>query len=201
MLTARQYLDVNMPAEAVAALEAEIANADGNKSFLTLLREAYLAELVRLEKAPATDDARIAQVRRHLALLGGAAPTSAPPAPAATPAPATAPEPATTPVIPPPSFDPPVLVPAPTGAETVGEAVALFNKKDYAAAAKLFAASAANLTDMQKAAWAFARVWVANEKLKAAGCDSAAATALSAEVAEALKLAPATTSSRRWVSA
>ena len=128
MLTARQYLDVNMPAEAVAALEAEIANADGNKSFLTLLREAYLAELVRWRR-PGTDDARIAQVRRHLALLGGAAPTSAPPAPAATPVPATAPEPATTPVIPPPSFDPPVLVPTPTGTETVGEAVALVQQE------------------------------------------------------------------------
>ena len=45
MLAARQYLDVNMPADAVAALEAHIANADGNRAFLSLLREAYLAEL------------------------------------------------------------------------------------------------------------------------------------------------------------
>src|SRR5439155_2933279 len=50
MATARQFLDVNMPAEALAALEPEIGNADGNKAFLTLLREAYLAELYRLEK-------------------------------------------------------------------------------------------------------------------------------------------------------
>jgi hypothetical protein len=196
MLAARQYLDVNMPAEAVAALEAQVANADGNKSFLTLLREAYLAELVRLEKSPGADQARIAQVRRHLALLGGPAPAAAAPAPA-TPAPET-PAPAATPVIPPPAFDAPVLVPTPPGAETVAEAVALFNKKDYAAAAKLFAASAANLTPMQKAAWAYCRVWVANDKVSAAGCDSATAAALSADVAEAMKLAPANAELQKW---
>ena len=38
MATARQFLDVNMPAEAVTTLEAEIANADGSKAFLALLR-------------------------------------------------------------------------------------------------------------------------------------------------------------------
>lgn len=184
MLAARQHLDVNMPADAVAALEAEIANADGNKAFLTLLREAYLAELVRLEKAPTADEARVAQIRRHLALLGGASP-----APAA---------PATTPVIPPPSVDSPVLVPAPTGAESVGEAVAAFKKGDYAAAAKLFAASAANLTAMQKAAWAYCRVWVANDKVNAASCDAATAAALAADVADAVKLAPENTELQKW---
>jgi len=186
MLAARQYLDVNMPAEAVAALEAQIAGADGNKSFLTLLREAYLAELAHLEKSPAADGAHIAQLRRHLALLGGPAPMPAatpntPPAPAAAPA-----------VSPPsPSVDPPVLVPAPTGAEPLAEAVALFNKKDYSAAAKLFAAKAADLTDHQKAAWAYCRVWIANEKLNAAACDAGTATTLAADVDDALKLAPA----------
>ena len=100
------------------------------------------------------------------------------------------PAPPATPVIPPPSFDPPVLVPTPSGAESVGEAVALFNKGDYSAAAKLFAASAANLTDQQKAAWAYCRVWIANEKVNSSSCDSATATSLAAEVAEALKLAP-----------
>ena len=195
MLAARQYLDVNMPADAVAALEAEIANADGNKAFLTLLREAYLAELVRLEKAPTADEARVAQIRRHLALLGGAGPGAAPTS--ATPAPAT-PAPATTPIIPPPSVDPPVLVPAPSGAETVGEAVALFNKKDYAAAARLFAASAANLTTMQKAAWAYCRVWIANDKVNAASCDAATAAALVADVVDAMKLAPENAELRKW---
>lgn len=179
MIAARQYLDVNMPADAVAALEAEIASADGNRAFLTLLREAYLAELVRLEKAPTADEARVSQIRRHLALLGGASPA--------------APAPTSTPVLPPPSIDPPVLVPAPTGAETVAEAVSLFKKGDYAAAAKLFGASAATLTEAQKAAWAYSRIWIANEKLKTPGCDDATAAALAADVTDAIKLAPKNT--------
>lgn len=74
MVTARQFLDVNMPAEAITTLEAEVANADGDKAFLSLLREAYLAELQRLEKVPMPDPARVAEVRRSLALLGGMVP-------------------------------------------------------------------------------------------------------------------------------
>src|SRR5438309_5781004 len=69
MAAARQYLDVNMPTEAVAALEAELANADGSKPFLNLLRDAYLAELYRLEKADTPDPAKVERVRRKLGLL------------------------------------------------------------------------------------------------------------------------------------
>ncbi|MBA4063295.1 MAG: hypothetical protein C0501_06205 [Isosphaera sp.] len=77
MATARQYLDAQMPAEAGEALEAVLAAADGNKAFLGMLREAYLAELSRL----GSDDPRAAAVRRKLVLLGGAAPApKAPPA-------------------------------------------------------------------------------------------------------------------------
>ena len=54
-----------------AALEPEVPNADGNKAFLTLLREAYLAELYRLEKEPTPDAERVAKVRRNLSLIGG----------------------------------------------------------------------------------------------------------------------------------
>jgi len=85
MTTARQFLDVNMPNEAVAALEAEVANADGNKAFLALLREAYLSELFRLEKADASDSPRITQVRRNIALLGGGVPKPAAPVEAGGP--------------------------------------------------------------------------------------------------------------------
>ncbi len=74
MEAARKYLDAQMPAEAVAALEKEVANADGGKAFLTLLREAYLSELARLEKVPNPDQERLAQTRRKFALLGGQAP-------------------------------------------------------------------------------------------------------------------------------
>src|SRR5436190_20456919 len=62
MASARQFLDVNMPAEAVAALEPEITNADGNKAFLAVLREAYLAELYRIEKSDTPDPARTAAI-------------------------------------------------------------------------------------------------------------------------------------------
>src|SRR5215218_1891021 len=63
MATARQFLELNMPTDAVAALEAEVASADGGKAFLTLLREAYLAELYRLEKVETPDAAKVEQVR------------------------------------------------------------------------------------------------------------------------------------------
>ena len=183
MLSARQFLDVNKPAEAVAALEAEIANADGNKAFLTLLRESYLAELVRLEKEATPDAPRAAQLRRHLALLGGAAP--------ATPAPASTPGPLPMPTIPPPSFDPPTIAPVATppasGAESVAEATADFKKGNYAVAAKLFAANATNLTADQKAAWAYCRVKIAADEVNSAKGNAALAIA---EVTDALKLAP-----------
>src|SRR6188508_899164 len=74
MADARKHLDAKQPAEAVAALEKEVANADGNKAFLSLLREAYLADLTELEKRPNADPYRLAQTKRKLALLGGAAP-------------------------------------------------------------------------------------------------------------------------------
>jgi hypothetical protein len=167
MLSARQFLDVNMPAEAVAALEAELNSADGNKAFLTLLREAYLAELYRLEKAATPDAARVAQVRRHLALLGGAAPAAAP-------------------ALPPPSPDL-TLEPQP---DFTPEAAAEFKKGNYAEAARLFGASAAKLTPDQKVAWAYCRVKLAADRVNASRCDAETAAALVADVAEALKLAP-----------
>jgi hypothetical protein len=95
-----------------------------------------------------------------------------------------------TPVLPPPSFDPPVIVPTPAGADSVAEAAAAFKKGDFASAARHFAASAANLSIEQQAAWAYCRVWVANDRLAAAGCDGATAAALAEDVADALKLVP-----------
>src|SRR4051812_30398404 len=70
MASARKHLDSQMPVEAVAALEKEVASADGNKAFLDLLREAYTAELSQLEKTPGIDTERIVQIRRKLSLLG-----------------------------------------------------------------------------------------------------------------------------------
>ena len=173
----------NKPAEAVAAAQVEIANADGNKAFLTLLRESYLAELARMEKETTPDAPRAAQLRRHLALLGGATPAA--PAPASTPAPLPMPS------IPQPSLDAPTITPvaAPpaAGAESVAEASAEFKKGNYAIAAKLFAANVANLAADQKAAWAYCRVKIAADEVNSAKGDAALAIA---EVTDALKLAP-----------
>lgn len=178
MATARGYLDVNMPAEAVAALEAEINNADGNKAFLTLLREAYLAELYRLEKADTPDAARLSQIRRSLALLGGVAPKAPGPAPAAA-APVAPAVPVAVPTLPAPTSDSPI--------DAAHEAAAAFKKGDYAAAARLFA-SVRELNADQKTAWAYCRVRLANESLNAPSCDGTSAAACAADVTDALKL-------------
>lgn len=196
MVTARQFLDVNMPAEAVKTLEEELANADGNKAFLSLLREAYLAELQQLEKAATPDTARIAQVRRKLTLLGGAAltpktesvlPQSVPASPGAT-------------ALPPPSFEasvrgettsaprlPPPAAESPNSrVDAASEAAAAFKAGNYAEAARWFA-QVADLTTDQKTAWAYCRIKLGAERLNTPGCDAAAVIA---EVTDALKLVP-----------
>jgi hypothetical protein len=180
MATARQFLELNMPGDAVIALEAEVANADGSKAFLTLLRECYLAELHRLEKATSPDAAKVEQVRRKLALLGGAVPVTKP----AT-KPETKPE---TPELPPPSVEPPPATPTPP-VDTTADAVAAFKKGDYATAARLFS-TAANLNADQKTAWAYCRIRLAAEKVNAAACDAATAAAIAADVGDALNLVP-----------
>lgn len=170
MAAAREHLEAKMPAEAVAVLEAELANADGSKAFLTLLREAYLAELQRLETAPTPDTARAAQVRRNLALLGGTVPAAKP-------------EPAT-PALPPPSLELPAANP-----DSAADAAAAFKQGNYTEATRLFAA-AANLTADQKAAWAYCRIKLGADRVNAASCDAATAAAVAADVADALKLIP-----------
>jgi len=166
MATARQFLDVGMSAEALTALEPEIPNADGSKAFLTLLREAYLAELSRLERADPPNAARATQIRRNLSLLGGVIPAPKPPA------------------APPP---PPVLQ-APV-ADTTADAVAAFKLGDYATASRLFATALA-LTADQKAAWAYCRIKLAADRVNAPQCDAATAATALREVTEALQLVP-----------
>jgi hypothetical protein len=192
MATARQFLELNMPTDAVAALEAEITSADGSKAFLTLLREAYLAELYRLEKAETPDAAKVEQVRRKLALLGGAVPVSksAPVAPPVSPSPGDSRPPARpeTPELPPPPLDLSAATPTPA-ADATADAVAAFKKGDYAAAARRFAA-ATNLTAEQKAAWAYCRIKLGAEKVNAPACDATTAAAALRDVTEALRLVP-----------
>ena len=195
MADARKYLDVSMPAEAVAALEKEISNADGNKAFLTLLRESYLAELYRLEKAPAAEPERIAQTRRKLTLLGGEvkpAPTPVTPAPPAVPmAPTTLPEPNLGPSLVTPVVEPvaaPTIAPA---SDFAADAVAAFKKGSYADADRLFASTgAAKLTAEQKAAWAYCRIKLSADRVNAPACDATTAAGAVQDVTEALQLVP-----------
>src|SRR5439155_7713771 len=62
MAAARQYLTANQPADAVVVLEAQLGTADGNRVFLALLRDAYVAELKRLELGGSPDPAAVAKV-------------------------------------------------------------------------------------------------------------------------------------------
>lgn len=66
MADARDALDARKPAQAAAILEAQLANAEGNKAFLGLLRDVYTEELRTMGTAP-----RAAMVRERLILLGG----------------------------------------------------------------------------------------------------------------------------------
>lgn len=183
MVTARQFLEVNMPNEALVALEAEVPNADGNKAFLNLLREAYLSELGRLEKSATPDAARVAQIRRNLNLLGGMAPIPAKPtAPSDAPPVATPVVRPEVPTLPPPSFDL-------SGADAGAEAAAAFKKGSYAEAAKLFASLPAPAPE-QKTAWAYCRIRLAADRLNAPQCDATTAASVATEVADALKLVP-----------
>jgi hypothetical protein len=184
MADARKYLDSQMPTEAVTALEKEIPNADGNKSFLAILREAYLAELYRLEKAPNTDPEKLAQTRRKLLLVGGQEPK-----PAEAPKPL--PEPDLGPSIVPPVVGemPPAASPSATAKPGVAEAVAAFKSGNYVEAERLFTAiGAAKLTTEQKTAWGYCRIKLAADRVNAPNCDPAAAAAAAQSVADALEL-------------
>ena len=184
MASARRHLDSQQPAEAVAQLEKEVASADGNKAFLGLLREAYLAELYRLEKDPNTAPDRLTQTRRKLALLGQAPA----PKPAAPPEPNLGPS-----VVPPvvPAADPPVpsSPAAEAPANSVADAVAAFKAGNFAEADRLFtAAGARKLSPEQKTAWGYCRIKLAADRVNAPGCDANSAATAAQSVADALEL-------------
>ncbi len=181
MASARKHLDANTPTEAVAVLEKEIPNADGNKAFLNLLREAYAADLAQQEKTPNADPQRLAQTKRKLALLGDQSPK-----PAETPA-----KP-----LPEPNLGPSLVLPSVTpagGAQPspvkTDAAIAAFKGGNFAEADRLFTAiGAAKLTTEQKTAWAYCRIKLAADRLNAPTCDATTATAAAQEVADALEL-------------
>ena len=206
--SARKHLESQMPTEAVAALEQVVASADGNKVFLALLREAYVAELYQLEKAPNPDTERLTQTRRKLALLGGTTPKPAeapkpvPAALTAPPTPFTTPDvsPTLAPSLPtpapsesdlvPPSGTSPVSQPFPAPARTATiEATAAFKKGNFVEADRLFGTiGAAKLTTEQKTAWAYCRIKLAADRVNAPTCDAATAATAAQSVADALDL-------------
>ncbi|HET6572055.1 MAG TPA: hypothetical protein VFG68_00510 [Fimbriiglobus sp.] len=175
MAEAKNLLIASKSAEAVAALEKQLPNADGSRAFLDLLRSAYAAEVKRLQLAGA-DSKQVADVRTKLSLIGGAAP--APVVAASEPAPKPAAEPN-------------------KALEALRQAKDLFHQAQsepgkYGPAAKLFAAAflgKVRLSHEQMAAWAYCRVRVAADQLKRK-TDPASAAEVAAEVEEALKLAP-----------
>jgi hypothetical protein len=207
MARARQYLQVEMPVEAVDVLETEISRADGNSAFLTLLRQAYASEFALRMKEPTRNADRLNQLRRNLDRL--LAPNNAPelfhpPAPPPTTAPASLPQPAfpdtrMTPAA--PSTTPAVLEavarPAPgidslvTDPNSLADATAFFKKGDYVQAERLFALTgAAKLNAEQKAAWAYCRIRIGAGKVNAPQCDAATAIAVEKDVQDAIKLVP-----------
>ncbi len=158
---AKAALAAGTPAAAVSALEAALPSADGDPVFLDTLRNAYSAAL-----AADPDPATAANLRTKLQLLGGSVPIAAPP----------------------------VAPAGPSGADSLTQATALFKlgaaqPSKLADAAKFFAAAfqKVEMTPDQLAAWAFCRVRVAADRLGHGGDPAEVA----AEVADALKLAPA----------
>jgi hypothetical protein len=185
MASARKHLDSQQPVEAVAALEKEVANADGNKAFLGLLREAYLAELYQLEKDPAANPERLAQTRRKLTLLGAAPKPADPP----SAVPGVEPNPTPAPAVTPLAVPAVVEEPAETPAAQVARAVEAFKAGNFAEADRLFAAvGAPRLTVEQKTAWGYCRIKLAADRVNAATCDPATAAAAAQSVSDALEL-------------
>jgi hypothetical protein len=192
MAQARDLLTANKSAEAVAALEKQLPNADGSRGFLDLLRSAYAAEVKRLQLAGA-DPKAVTDVRTKLTLLGGSAEPPAAEAPPAAPAPAVVPAPvvATAEAAPKPVEEPNKAL------EALKQAKDLFNQarsepSKFGPAAKLFAAAFLGKVQMspdQMAAWAYCRVKVAADQLNRS-TDPAVAAEVAVEVEEALKLAP-----------
>ena len=168
------------PSEAVAILEARLADADGNRTFLDLLRQAYFAELQRLETSPNTDPAALAKARRKLDLLGG---------PVAVAKPQAAPAKLQTVRGPVNPFRPNA---EPVEPDLLHEARELFKNGNYADAAAKFAAAQEKkpLSSDEAAAWAYCRIKIAADQLGRPGCDAATATAAEKDLTEALALVP-----------
>ncbi|MFO0937431.1 MAG: hypothetical protein U0798_13050 [Gemmataceae bacterium] len=216
MADARDFLVANDPASASAVLEAQLAHANVNRSYLDLLCKAYHEEKekLRLEKSP--DLKRLETIAKRLAILEGTksetalAPAASSATESATNLPSISPPSAVTP--PPAALPTSVLEPAreetsrpaptvqatQTGAEWLKTATSLFNqgKTDpsrYREAARYFAKAYENqtlFTPDQLTAWVYCRVRVAAEELNKPTANRETARAMEADVTAALALAP-----------
>lgn len=180
MEEARDLLTANKSAAAIERLERGLSIADGNRTFLDLLRSAYAAEIKRLMLANA-EASKIDPIRTKLALLGvGTAAET--PAAAPTPQP-TAPAPAPE---------------AQAGLDALKQASAAFDAartqpKKYEDASRFFALAFGQKIEMapdQLASWAYCRIRVAGEHLSRPGTEPKAAAEIATEIEDALKLAP-----------
>jgi hypothetical protein len=68
MSRAKEHLQANRPAEAVAVLEKEILHLNGNENYLALMKSAYVAYLKDLKRTNGSAD-RIEHARRQLRIL------------------------------------------------------------------------------------------------------------------------------------
>jgi hypothetical protein len=171
MGAAREYLRAGRPAEAVAVLEVELLNADQNPEYLSLLRDAYTADLRDLQARKA-DAGTVELVRRRLQALDKK--SNPPPTTLAADVGSPAPP------IPDPPVDPvPAAVLGPTPAvnggdpfqqavrepavpkENLRRASDAFAARRYAEAAKLFADAARageSFSPAQRDQWTYSRL-------------------------------------------
>lgn len=165
MAEARELLQANQSNAAVESLEKTLPFAEGDKSYLELLRTAYTAEMQSLQLRNA-DEKLLASVRTKLQLIpGGSQPI--------------------------PDTVSPAMEALKQAAQMFNQGKSEPNK--FADAAKYFAAAfrKVEMTPEQLAAWAYCRVRVANDRLVKAGNDATVASEVLLEVEDALKLAPA----------
>ena len=163
MAEARELLQANQPTAAVEALEKALPFAEGDKSYLELLRTAYTAEMQSLQLRNA-DEKLLASVRTKLQLIPGGSPPNTETVSPATEA-------------------------LKQASQMFKQGKSEPNK--FADAAKYFAAAfrKVEMTPEQLAAWAYCRVRVANDRLVKAGNDATVASEVLIEVEDALKLA------------
>jgi len=205
MTRAREHLQANRPDEAVAVLEAEILHVNGSTAFLTLMKQAYIAQLKEVKQKGDAD--RIDHIRQQLRtldpklnldeLLAGAAttPAAVPEKPASITAPAPAPAAAQSKLEIEDPFQQTPLDRAGAPVDFRKQARMRFEQKQYAEAADLFAKAiqaGVALSAEEKHAWGYCRLSVAVKRLGDVNAPKNSLAALEKETQEAMKLGGST---------